>query len=980
MFVLNVRQDYRATLADGWRQADSKAFVLKERAERAFDASRQIAARVRDIAQLRGLDYFRGDGWQELATFSEAAPLIGSVWIIDAEANLVANSLDPNASRVNYGDREYYTALKAGRDQHVTGLLLGRVEPVWFFSYARAIVIDGEFRGVALTSMHADFFGQLHREMGFGPDGALAIYRSDGAVVMRWPLQPSDASASAAESPLFREHLPQAPAGRFESISSSGVPLLTVYATATGMPVVVTAAVSRDAVLQPFWGRFYRDLGLLAIAAILIGGLTYAALAALRSERAAADHERQARMDLAALLSERDQLLASLGESEQRLRLALEAGGMSVWDWDLHARTVILDSFAPTLFRYDPERLAVGEDEAFAQIASKDLPVVRDAVARAIKSGEPYRAEFRHVRADGAVMWFAGRGEVIRDGDGRPVRILGLNFDITDRKHAEEALRESEERLRLAQEAGGIGSWDWDMRTGAMIWSASNFRLLGLDPDEVRPSYAAFFRTIHPDDRGPFNTKMQSVLKDGSAFEVEFRIVGRAFEAAARADAIRWLECRGEVKRDVEGNPIRILGVIRDMTAHRRATQALEQLTAELEARVAERTAQLVQVQKMDTLGQITGGLSHDFNNLLAAVLGNLELLRKRLAANGDAAGLKLLEGAIQGAERGAKLTQRLLSFARRQDLRPSVVDISALIAGMENLLRRALGPSIFIATDFDADLWMARVDANQFEMALLNLAVNARDAMPDGGSLTLSARNETVGAAHPAGLAPGDYVHVVVTDTGVGMDEQTLARVTEPFFTTKQQGERTGLGLSMVHGLAAQSGGALRLTSRPGAGTQAELWLPRASSAPSAEIPPREESKPPARSLRVLLVYDDWLGANSTQVMLEDLGHKVISAPSAAQALEVLRSGSSVDLVITDHAMPGMTGLELIDRIRQSWPRLPVLLATGYAELPDRVQQDLPRLLKPYRQADLAASIGRILNSEKRVRDTGKVVPLRPH
>ena len=244
MFALSSWSDYQATLDDGWRAAERKAFVLKEQTERAFEAGRLVAARVRDITAARGLDYFRDAGWPELAGFSQVAPLIGSVWIVDAEANLVGNSLTPDPSPANYADRAYYAAMKAGDEEYVSSLLLGRMDPIWFFSYVRSIVVDGEFRGLVLMSMHADYFRHLHRDMSFGADGILAVYRTDGALVMRWPLRPDDANASAAASPLFREHLPQQPAGRIEATDDSGVPLLTVYATAAGAPIVVTAAIA----------------------------------------------------------------------------------------------------------------------------------------------------------------------------------------------------------------------------------------------------------------------------------------------------------------------------------------------------------------------------------------------------------------------------------------------------------------------------------------------------------------------------------------------------------------------------------------------------------------------------------------------------------------------------------------------------------------------------------------------------------------
>ncbi len=418
-----------------------------------------------------------------------------------------------------------------------------------------------------------------------------------------------------------------------------------------------------------------------------------------------------------------------------------------------------------------------------------------------------------------------------------------------------------------------------------------------------------------------------------------------------------------------------------------RKTRQLETLNAELERRVAERTAELAQanvdlerrveertrereaalaqvheMQKVESLGQLTGGVAHDFNNLLMAVLGNLDLLRK--VVRDDPKALRLIDGAILGAERGATLTKRMLAFARRQELKPETVNIPDLVDSMVEMLRRSLGPGIEIATDFAADVPPTRVDPNQLELALLNLALNARDAMPIGGQLTISARREQVAAGEIPGLVAGEYVCIAERDTGHGMDEATLKRATEPFFTTKGAGRGTGLGLSMVYGLVAQSGGSMRITSQPGIGTQVELWLPvsqvdTAVEMPRAATPLRAEE---IRSCRVLVVDDDPVVAAGTVAMLEDLGHAATEVPSGDAALQLLGAKPDIDLVLTDHAMPGMTGTELARRIRHSWPEMLVVIATGYAELPADGGLDLPRLSKPYRQQELAALVATLV------------------
>jgi CheY-like chemotaxis protein/two-component sensor histidine kinase len=359
----------------------------------------------------------------------------------------------------------------------------------------------------------------------------------------------------------------------------------------------------------------------------------------------------------------------------------------------------------------------------------------------------------------------------------------------------------------------------------------------------------------------------------------------------------------------------------------------------------------------METIGQLTGGIAHDFNNLLMAVMGNLDLLRKRIP--NDPRLHRLINGALQGAERGASLTQRLLAFARQQDLRAVPVDLRGLIKGMIDLLERSLGPRVGLRLDVPEGLPPARVDANQLELAILNLAINARDAMPDGGSIEIKIA-ECQTDNDPA-LRPGRYLKLSVIDDGKGMTPEILKRAVEPFFSSKPLGKGTGLGLSMVHGLAVQLGGSLQLSSTVAKGTTATLILPVATAAPEVESP-AHKSQTVKRSAVILFVDDDPLIAVSTTEMLEDLGHHVIGASSGVHALDIIKSEQPIDLMLTDHVMPGMTGIELAAASREVRPSLPILLATGYAELPEGAQLDLPRLAKPYHQEQLRDRLDQLL------------------
>jgi len=423
----------------------------------------------------------------------------------------------------------------------------------------------------------------------------------------------------------------------------------------------------------------------------------------------------------------------------------------------------------------------------------------------------------------------------------------------------------------------------------------------------------------------------------GLPLAIRFALDGSARRAAAAAMIVVFLAALAVTARRSSwyfGDTLRLR---LDLEATR-----VRLLTEMEEHRVTE--ASLRQAQKMEAVGQLTGGIAHDFNNLLSVVLGSLDLLRKRLPPD-DTRAAELLGNALQGAERGSALTHRLLAFGRRQLLRPTVVDLPDLVRGMTALLSSSAGAGVRIAMRFPADLPPVEVDANQLELALLNLVVNARDAMPEGGEVTIGAHEAPAAERNLAGLAPGAYVVLQVMDRGMGMDEATLNQAMEPFFTTKAVGKGTGLGLSMVHGLAAQSGGQLRLRSTLGVGTTAELWLRRAARRVG-----------PARS--VLVVDADPQRLADTAAMLEDLGHTVIEAGSGPEALALLQAGARVDCAITADAMPGMTGAALAAALQRCRPGLPVVLTMDGADLPETGDADIPRLVKPFGRDALARAI----------------------
>jgi signal transduction histidine kinase/CheY-like chemotaxis protein len=410
-----------------------------------------------------------------------------------------------------------------------------------------------------------------------------------------------------------------------------------------------------------------------------------------------------------------------------------------------------------------------------------------------------------------------------------------------------------------------------------------------------------------------------------------------------------------------------------------RSREELERLVAERTREREEALAQLHEAQKLETIGQLTGGVAHDFNNLLTPVMGNLDLLRRRTAAD-DPRAQRLIENALQATGRAATLVQRLLAFARRQDLQPRAVNVSGLLVGIEDLVSRSIGPTIRVIVDAPPDLPAARVDPGQLELAVLNLAINSRDAMPGGGTLTIELAYKEVENSRSTRLKGGRYLRISVADTGVGMDASTLKRAVEPFFSTKGLGKGTGLGLSMVHGLAAQSGGALILSSTPGVGTRADLWLPAADEEADTGEQMHVEATPAVSPATVLLVDDEELVRVGTAEMLMDLGYSVVQASSGAEALGLLRNGQfDIDLIVSDHLMPAMSGAEVLREARVLRPGLPGLLVTGYTNLVTGPGAELPRLAKPFRQAELAARIAELLEAA-RLRDHGaQMLQLKP-
>jgi signal transduction histidine kinase/ActR/RegA family two-component response regulator len=507
-------------------------------------------------------------------------------------------------------------------------------------------------------------------------------------------------------------------------------------------------------------------------------------------------------------------------------------------------------------------------------------------------------------------------------------------------------LTAAQESLTMALEAAQMKTWNFDLGGDAVAAASKRSPVSG-----VRALLGEGDRIL-PEDRGSFETAFQQALETGK-FHFECRVL-------RTDDEVRWVVAEGRLYRDQSGNPLRLAGTIRDVTDRRQVEESLRQ------------------TQKLEVIGQLTGGVAHDFNNLLTAVIGNIELAALRTR---DQKVLDVLQSASAAAERGSKVTSQLLAFARKQHLAPRVVSLNELVSSMGDLLLQTIGITVRIETVLEKALWTVMIDPTQLELVILNLAINSRDAMPNGGRLTVATRNIALSdRQRPAGLPRKDHVAISVSDTGSGMTREVAAKAFEPFFTTKAIGQGTGLGLSQVLGFAQQSGGEVRIDTRVGQGTTITIFLPRCRESLPSVAGQNQLIPHDGRAATILVVDDDTAVRELTVHALEAMNYRVIEAANGRNALDVLRQTAAVDLALIDMVMPGMNGRQLATSIRVDAPQRPILFMTGYDDLSgsdDPFAQEMV-IKKPFKLVELAAAVERALTAQHRERPAWNVTPLR--
>jgi len=566
------------------------------------------------------------------------------------------------------------------------------------------------------------------------------------------------------------------------------------------------------------------------------------------------------------------------------------------------------------------------------------------ALETAAREGN-FEEEGWRVRKDGTRFWAHVVIDPIRDHQGHLLGFANITRDLTERKKTEESLKESEESFRLlVQGVMDYSIFMLDPQGHVTNWNAGAQRIKGYSESEIVGHHFSQFYTEQDRANGLPKKALGTAAREGK-FEAEgwrVRKDGTQFWANVIIDSIR----------NEKGELIGFAKITRDITERRKAQEALE-----------EAQAALFQAQKMEAVGQLTGGVAHDFNNLLTIIVNNLDLLTRNAH---DARDIKLIESAQRAAERGAKLTQQLLAFSRRQPLQPNAHNPNTLIDGFETVLRRACGELIRLQLSLSPRVRWISVDAPQFESALLNLVVNARDAMPNAGSIKIMTGNVALGEKDAAAISlpPGQYVSVAVQDTGTGMPPEVVSRVFEPFFTTKEIGKGTGLGLSQVYGFVTQSGGHIKIDSTPGQGTRVTMLLPAQDSGEDAPEENEDEVERPIRDSAgtVLIVEDEPAVREVASDIFDSLGYDVVTANDASEAIDVLEGNPDIDVLFSDVVMPnGMNGVELSRKAREMRPDLKILLASGYpmSALPSEgLGTGVSFISKPYRWTELAEKL----------------------
>ncbi|MDO8877382.1 MAG: PAS domain-containing protein [Pseudolabrys sp.] len=828
----------------------------------------------------------------------------------------------------------------------------------------RVTAPDGTFGGVVVALINPSELGKAAVGLNLGANGTFGLVGRDGIVRTRIVNGKLDVGAAGRQLPSdsgLLTRAARAPADVFWNAPErhDGVSRLVSYRALENFPLIAFVAIAEAEIFRHANGQamLYWSIALMLTLAILI---------AIRSGMA---HERKLKDAVDGLLRAQD----TARRGEERYRLVEAAVNDGIWDWNIVDGTDYRSPRWNAIVGYGDDEIGSRNSMFIDLIHPDDRPRVAEATRAHLDEDKPYDLEFRLRHKNGEYRWVHSRGKALRDETNRPVRMLGSMTDVTERRRAEAAVNESHTNLERAERMALLGHYKIDRATGTLIWSDGIYRIYGLSPDKFTPTLRGTLELIHPDDRH----FLEEIRHNAMAGQEIPHVTLRAFRSdGAPIDVEYW----ATPVRDHDGLITGVFGTLQDITIRKRAEETLARANQELEARVGERTAELAkemrrreeaqmtlgQMQKMEAVGQLTAGIAHDFNNLLAVIGGSLEFVDSA-AARGLTAEPELIDAALRATRRGRELVRRLLAFSRQSPLRAEATNIDQLVLDTLRLLQRTLGQGIDMVTQLDAKAAVISVDRNQLANALLNLALNARDAMPDGGQLIIATRCQPVTSESAAGSPRwplGEEVLITISDSGAGMTDEVRSRAFEPFFTTKADGLGSGLGLSMVQGFVEQSGGKIEIESSPGNGTTITITLPRvASESRSDEADLVPGTSAPGREKTVLLVEDDPDVRVVTAAQLRHLGYKVHAVANGMDAIDLIASPANIDITLTDIVLPGgFDGVALVKEAMRARPNMGVLCMSGYDPTQKHRKwlkvQNINFLEKPFSSTRLAQAL----------------------
>ena len=981
--------DYDRSLERARVVLEKTSISLEERLKRTVIATEAIlnsrVLRIQEKGMAETISSVKE--WERFRSTAEGLPDAGSLWLLDNKGNLLMDSTEYPSQRMNFSEREYFAPQRdKGVELYIGPVVKGKITKKYSFTISHRINgKDGGFLGIVLAAIETDDFTNFLRNIDIGENSTVTVFRTDGAMILRQPMQDEYLGKTFKHLKLFNMPFNEVPSGIYETDAIDGIKRLIAYRKIQGLPLLVATGIPVDSILQG-WRTRVKVYSLIAVIAFFaLMGLSWLVRGAtMREENEKAKELSDSNLSLKAEIVERERTQLALRKSEQRWATTLASIGDAVIASDAAGSITFMNAVAEELTGWMfMDAVTKPVPEVFNIINEQTRREVENPVTKVLREGMIVGLANHTIliRKDGTEVAIDDSGAPIRDGDGKTIGVVLVFRDITERKQAEEELHKSRIDMDRAQEVGQIGSWRLDIRHNVLTWSDENHRIFGLTKGSPL-TYEAFLAIIHPDDRQYVDTQWNAGLA-GEPYDIEHRIVVNG--------QVRWVREKAYLEFDDTGALLGGFGITQDITERKQLEEELRRSRDDLDLRVRERTAELKQAyqklveeteenqrleaqlrqsQKMEAIGTLAGGIAHDFNNILAAIVGFGEMVEEDLPP--DSPSIPRIRRVLSAASRGTELVRQILAFSRKTELTRKPLSLAPLVKETIQFLRASLPTTIEIKLSMKAARDSILASPAELQQILMNLVTNASFAMKEaGGILGINVTNvdfEPDSPVFDADIEPGEYVQLAVTDTGSGMAPDVMKRIFEPFFTTKEVGEGTGMGLPVVYGIVKSLHGTITVESEPGIGSTFRVFLPIARTDEKPESSKTQVT--PKGTERILFVDDEELLVEWGQAVLERLGYAVTALTDSTEALKLFSvDPSRFDLVITDQTMPKLTGLNLARKILTIRNNIPIILCTGHSDStsPEKAKEAGIKefLIKPLGKQQLAAVVRRVLDTK---------------